>query len=84
MKQQVISTKVTLDAGGNLNKVTMNATLDKDGHHVELSEDFHFSGKATVQDFPQIPDASQVTALADQAAVDDFYRRLGQIRDHVS
>jgi hypothetical protein len=74
----------------------MEAKISKDNHNVELRYDYKFTGKATVQDFPKTPTPvlletdsggqryrpipADVTPLPDKPAVDDFYRRLGDLQ----
>jgi hypothetical protein len=80
MRKEIVPTKVTLSADGRLSQIVMEATLSKENHRIELREDFHFTGKATPQDFPKLPDPANVTVLPDKPAVDDFYRRLGELQ----
>jgi hypothetical protein len=80
MRQAVIPTTVTINQDGTLSAVSMVGTVDKDGHHIEVNDNFSFGRKATAQDFPQIPDSSQVTVLPDQAAVNDFNTRLANFQ----
>jgi hypothetical protein len=42
---------------------------------------YQLDGQPSENDLPKVPDPSQVTALPDQAAVDDFYNRMGQIQN---
>jgi hypothetical protein len=58
----------------------MEAKISKDNHNVELRYDYKFTGKATVQDSPKTADPADVTPLPDKPAVDDFYRRLGDLQ----
>lgn len=60
----------------------MRAKFDGDGHRLELRYDFRFTGPATPRDLPTVPDPSQVTALPDNAAKQDFYRRLSQLQSN--
>jgi hypothetical protein len=78
-RKQIVPTKVTISPDGTLSQITMEATISGDNHKIELKEDFRFTGKATPQDFPATPDPADVTVLPDRPAVDDFYRRLGEI-----
>ncbi|WP_158881227.1 hypothetical protein [Amycolatopsis anabasis] len=80
MRKQIVPTTITLDPGGALEQILMEANISAEGHRIELREEFHFTGKASPNDFPKLPDAAQITVLPDQAAVDDFYRRLDQAR----
>jgi hypothetical protein len=84
IRHQIIITKVTIEADSTVKQISMNGTLDKDSHHIEMSQEFHFTGEAKAQDFPSAPDASQVTVLPDQAAVADFNRRTDELQNHVS
>ena len=78
LKKSVIPTTITLNPDGSLVSFAMDAKLDGDGHKLEIRYGFRFTGKATAQDLPKVPDAAEVTVLPDKAAVDDFYRRLGE------
>lgn len=80
MRKEVIATKLILEPDGRLNMITMEAKITKGEHTLELKYDFRFLGKAGTADLPPIPDPSKVTPLADQAAVDDFTRRLNEIQ----
>jgi hypothetical protein len=80
IRQEIIPTKVTLEQDGTLSQIGMEAKISKDNHNVELRYDYKFTGKATVQDFPKTPDPADVTPLPDKPAVDDFYRRLGELQ----
>ncbi len=79
MKKAPIPTTISLNADGNLDQIVMDAKIEGGGHKVELRYDFRFTGKATAQDMPKLPDASQITVLPDKAAREDFYRRLGEL-----
>jgi hypothetical protein len=80
IRQEIIPTKITLVRDGTLGQLSMEAKISKDNHNVELRYDYKFTGKATAQDFPKTPDPADVTPLPDQPAVDDFYRRLGDLQ----
>jgi hypothetical protein len=80
IRQEIIPTKVTLEQDGTLSQISMEAKISKDNHNVELRYDYKFTGKATVQDFPKTPAPADVTPLSDKPAVDDFYRRLGDLQ----
>ena len=80
LRKTVIPTTITLNADGSLVSFVMDAKPQGDGHKLELRYDFRFTGKAGPQDLPKVPDASQVTVLGDQAAKEDFYRRLGDLQ----
>jgi hypothetical protein len=80
LKKAVVPTVITLNPDGSLVSFVMDAKFDGDGHKIELHYDFHFTGKATAQDLPQLPAAGDVTALPDDAAKQDFYRRLGELQ----
>lgn len=79
LKKGVIPTVITLNPDGSPASFVMDAKLDGDGHKVELRFDFKFTGKATAQDLPKIPDPAQVTVL-DQAGADDFDRRVRELQ----
>ncbi len=80
LKKSIIRTTITLAPDGGPVSFLMDGKLDGDGHHVEIHYDFKFTGKATPQDLPKIPDPAQVTVL-DQAGTDEYNRRLGEIQD---
>lgn len=79
MKKAPVRTTISLNADGSLNQIVMDAKIEGGGHKIELRYDFRFTGKATAQDMPRVPDASQITVLPDKAARDDFYRRLDAV-----
>lgn len=76
MRKEVVPTKVVINADNTLDQIVMDAKIDKSGHHVELHEEFHVTGAASPNDFPALPDPSQITPLPDKAAVDAFYDKL--------
>ncbi|MFJ1762115.1 hypothetical protein ACIOD2_17450 [Amycolatopsis sp. NPDC088138] len=78
LKKAMVPTTITLNPDGSLVSFVMEAKFGGDGHQVELKYEFKFTGKASQQDMPRVPDASQITVLPDRAAMDDFYRRLGE------
>ncbi len=78
LKKAQIPATITLNPDGSLDSFVMEAKFEGDGHKLELRYEFKFTGKATAQDLPATPDPSQVTALPDNAAKQDFYRRLGE------
>jgi hypothetical protein len=80
LKKAVIPTTITLDADQSLISFVMDAKFEGDGHKLELKYDFRFTGKATAQDLPKIPDAAEVTVLPDEAAKRDFYDRLAKVQ----
>ncbi|WP_326568130.1 hypothetical protein VSH64_41165 [Amycolatopsis rhabdoformis] len=80
LNKSVIPTTIKLKPDGSLAEFVMAAKFSGDGHNIELNYDFRFTGKATAQDLPKLPDASQITALPDDAAKADFYRRLGELQ----
>ena len=80
IRQEIIPTKVTPEQDGTLSQISMEAKISKDNHNAERRYDYKFTGKATVQDFPKTPDPADVTPLPDKPAVDDFYRRLGDLQ----
>ena len=80
LKKALIPATITLNPDGSLVSFVMEAKFEGDGHKLELRYDFRFTGKAGPQDMPAVPDAAQVTVLPDQAAKQDFYRRLGELQ----
>lgn len=80
LKKAQIPATITLNPDGSLDTFLMEAKFEGDGHKLELRYEFKFTGKATQQDLPAMPTADQVTVLPDDAAKDDFYRRLGELQ----
>ncbi|WP_409489770.1 hypothetical protein [Amycolatopsis sp. cmx-11-12] len=80
MKKAPVPTTVSLNPDGTLNQIVMDAKIEGGGHKIELRYDFRFTGKATTQDLPKLPDASQITVLPDKAAKDDFNRRFNELK----
>ncbi|WP_410596034.1 hypothetical protein [Amycolatopsis sp. lyj-23] len=78
LKKAAVPATITLNPDGSLVSFAMEAKFAGDGHQVELKYEFRFTGKASPQDMPKLPDASQITVLPDRAAMDEFYRRLGE------
>ncbi len=78
LKKAAIPATITLNPDGSLVSFTMEAKFAGDGHQLELKYEFRFTGKASLQDMPKLPDAAQITVLPDRAAMDGFYRRLGE------
>jgi len=78
LKKAAVPATITLNPDGSLVSFVMEAKFTGDGHQLDLKYEFRFTGKASLQDMPKLPDASQITVLPDRAAMDDFYRRLGE------
>jgi hypothetical protein len=78
LKKAAVPATITLNPDGSLESFVLDAKFAGDGHRLELKYDFKFTGPASLQDMPKLPDASQITVLPDRAAMDDFYRRLGE------
>ncbi|WP_297544186.1 hypothetical protein [Amycolatopsis sp.] len=83
--QQLIHATITITPQGTLQQIEMVAkfpSTDKAGKDSPFDIDYHFQivGPATPADIPQAPDASQVTVLPDQAAVDEFNARKDKIQ----
>ncbi|KDN18166.1 hypothetical protein [Amycolatopsis rifamycinica] len=78
LKKAAVPATITLNPDGSLASFVMEAKFAGDGHQLELKYEFRFTGKASPQDMPKLPDASQITVLPDRAAMDEFYRRLGE------
>jgi len=78
LKKAAVPATITLNPDGSLVSFAMEAKFAGDGHRLELKYDFRFTGKASLQDMPKLPEASQITALADDAAKQEFYRRLSE------
>lgn len=80
MKAQTLRTRVALDPRGKLTEIEMTGKIPGNGHQLEIDYHYRLDGTPTEADLPKIPDPSQVTVLADSAAVSDFYARLGDIQ----
>jgi hypothetical protein len=80
LRKAPVPTTIRLNPDGSLIEFVMDAKLQGSGHNIELRYDFRFTGKASAQDLPKPPDATQVTALPDAAAKQDFYARLSQLQ----
>ncbi|WP_370970436.1 hypothetical protein [Amycolatopsis sp. cg9] len=78
LKKAPVPATITLNPDGSLVSFGMEAKFSGDGHNLELKYDFRFTGKASLQDMPKLPDASQITVLPDRAAMNEFYRKLGE------
>jgi hypothetical protein len=78
LNKAAVPATITLNPDGSLASFAMEAKFAGDGHQVELKYEFRFTGKASLQDMPKVPDAGQITVLPDRAAMDEFYRRLGE------
>ena len=78
LKKADIPATITLNPDGSLVSFVMEAKFAGDGHQLELKYEFRFTGKASTQDMPKLPDASQITVLPDKAAKDAFNQRLGE------
>ncbi|HVV14257.1 hypothetical protein [Amycolatopsis sp.] len=81
MKTKSFQAKITLDGQGKLTDLQLGGTVTGDGHELEINEHYRLDGVPTENDLPKVPDAADVTVLADSAAVDDFYNRMGEIQD---
>ncbi|AXB46860.1 hypothetical protein A4R43_34085 [Amycolatopsis albispora] len=85
MMNTIIATKITLTPQNTASKIEMNGTFSgksKTGNDakIDINYLFQITEGATEKDIPAVPDASQVTVLPDQAAVDDFNRRRAEIQ----
>jgi hypothetical protein len=78
LKKAAVPATITLNPDGSLASFVMEAKFAGDGHQLELKYEFRFTGTASLQDMPKLPDAAQITVVPDRAAMDDFYRRLGE------
>ncbi|OZM74916.1 hypothetical protein CFN78_01495 [Amycolatopsis antarctica] len=81
MKQEPVASKIVLDGLGKLRSIEMTGLIKGDGHEVEVRMNYRILEPPTENDLPKIPDPSQVTNLPDEAAVADFYDRMGEIQD---
>ena len=77
-KKAAVPATITLNPDGSLVSFVLDAKFAGDGHRLELKYDFKFTGPASLQDMPKLPDAAQITVLPDRAAMDAFYQRLGK------
>ncbi|MFD9895485.1 hypothetical protein ACFWY9_39595 [Amycolatopsis sp. NPDC059027] len=80
LRKAVIPTKILLNPDGSLDQMVMEAKFEGGGHKVELRYDFRFTGKASAQDLPKLPDAAQITALPDKAAKDALFDKIAEAR----
>ena len=85
MMNTIIATKITLTPQNTASRIEMKGTFSgksKSGNDAKIDIDYLFqiTEGATERDIPAIPDASQVTVLPDQGAVDDFNRRRAEIQ----
>lgn len=80
MKAQTLQARIVLDPKGKLTEIQLGGTIKGDGHEVEISEHYRLDGTPTENDLPKVPDPADVTVLADSAAVNDFYARMGEIQ----
>jgi len=80
LKKSAIPTTITMNADGSPTSFIMEAKFDGDGHKIELRFDFKFTGQASAQDLPNVPDPAQLTVL-DQSGANEYYRRLGELQD---
>ncbi len=80
LEKSAIPTVITLNENGSLASFVMNAKSEDGGHRVELLYDFKFTGVASAQDLPRVPDPAQLTVLPDEAAAADFKRRLNDFQ----
>ncbi|QFU93937.1 hypothetical protein [Amycolatopsis sp. YIM 10] len=83
MMNNLVKTKISLTPQMKARQIEMTSKfngkskIDKDVQ-IDVHYLFQIIEGATEKDIPAIPDAAQVTALPDQAAVDDFNRRKGE------
>lgn len=80
MKAQTLQTRVVLDPRGKLTEIEMTGKITGNGHELEIDYHYRLDGTPSEVDLPKIPDPSQVTVLADSAAVSDFYARMDDIQ----
>ncbi|MDQ0377509.1 hypothetical protein FB470_001503 [Amycolatopsis thermophila] len=80
MKAQTFRTRVALDPQGKLSEIQMQGKITGNGHELEVDIHYRLDGTPSENDLPKLPDPSQVTVLADSAAVNDFYARMGEIQ----
>jgi hypothetical protein len=81
MRTGVIPARVVLDPRGKLKLAEMNGKVSGNGHEVEIRMTYQLLDAPTAKDLPSPPAPAEVTVLADQAAVDDFYRRMGEVQN---
>ncbi|GHF88354.1 hypothetical protein FNH07_35445 [Amycolatopsis bartoniae] len=80
MKTKTLQARIVLDPAGKLTEIELGGTISGGGHELELRSHYRLDGTPTENDLPKIPDPSDVTVLADSAAVSDFYARMGEIQ----
>jgi len=81
MKKEPLSSKIILDGAGKLRQLDMTGLVKGEGHELEIRTSYQVLGEPTESELPKIPDPAQVTNLVDEAAIADFYDRMGAIQD---
>ncbi|WP_245975585.1 hypothetical protein [Amycolatopsis palatopharyngis] len=80
MRSEPLTALIVLGPEDELRRIEMAGTVSDDGHELEVRMAYQVLEPPTENDLPPVPDAGEVTALKDQAAVNDFYDRLGKIQ----
>ena len=80
MKKQTLQARIVLDPKGKLTELQLGGKIPGNGHELEVNEHYRVDGQPSANDLPKVPDPAQVTVLADSAAVNDFYARMGEIQ----
>ncbi|SMC89485.1 hypothetical protein [Kibdelosporangium aridum] len=80
MMGRTFPTKIVVNADGTLRTVEVKGEVPGKGGKVQLEVGYEARGRSAADDFPPLPAADQTTALADKAASDDFWARLGALR----
>ncbi|MCE7005783.1 hypothetical protein LWC34_23565 [Kibdelosporangium philippinense] len=77
---RIFPTKIVVNADGTLRKVEVKGEAPGKDGKIQLEVGYEARGRSASDDFPPLPAADQTTALADEAASNDFWARLGAIR----
>lgn len=78
MRETVVPVVIRLDREMEFTGFEIRATVsdDESSTRLELQLGYEVLGEATEEDVPPAPDAAQVTAITDQAALDAFWEKF--------
>jgi hypothetical protein len=79
IRQEIIPTKVTLEQDGTLSQISMEAKISKDNPQRRAALRLQVHGEGDRAGLPENARPS-LRDLPDKPAVDDFYRRLGDLQ----
>ncbi|SFQ26149.1 hypothetical protein SAMN05421810_105398 [Amycolatopsis arida] len=80
MRSEPIATTVSLDPEGGLRQIAMTAEIAGPARF-EVRMTYQVLDPPTEADLPKVPAEDQVTVLPDEAAVRDFYDRMGELQE---